>query len=279
MPGNEMIFSIIIVNYNSGDLLEKCVSSIVKQLDPGYEIVIYDNASSDDSVSRFTSGIHGNTVIRFLYGKENLGFAKANNLAAREAKGRFFHFLNPDIIVNEQLRKDYRAILVNPGSPVTVTSLVDENGNLQKNRHIIPTIGNYFIRLFKKEKTAYWTIGASVIMHRDAFHRISGWPEDYFMYAEDLDLFYMLYKAGISICYLDTRLMHVGKGSTRNIWTEQERLLIVERSFKRFYKKQGFLWQYYLIRPILLIFILFHESGSFGPMSKTFLKTIFTPLR
>jgi GT2 family glycosyltransferase len=279
MTAREIVFSIIIVNYNSGDLLEKCLSSIFNYIESGLEIIIYDNASTDDSLSGVELLMSAHPEINIIYGKENLGFAKANNLAAYVAKGTYFHFLNPDILVNEQLQKDYLSISREAENPVYVTSLTDEQGRLLKNRHIVPTLGNYYNRLFHREKVAYWNIGASVILHREAFSKTGGWAEDYFMYAEDLDLFYSLYKNKIPVNYLDTRLIHIGKGSTRKVWSEYERSLIVERSFKRFYKKQGFLWEYYIIRPILLTFVLLNEPASFLLLLRSFLRTVFIRIR
>jgi GT2 family glycosyltransferase len=133
--------------------------------------------------------------------------------------------------------------------------------------------------LFRKERTAYWNIGASLILRRDIFEKTGGWPEDYFMYAEDLDLFYTLYRNHIPVRYLDTKLVHIGKGTTRQVWTESQRALAIELSFKKFYRKYGFPMEYYLIRPILLIYILFNEPGEFLLQIKTFLRCLFTRTR
>ncbi len=277
VPG--VLFSIIIVNYNSGSLLKDCLTSIIDNLDNGYEIIIYDNASSDDSLRKVHAAFPADSRIRILEGKENLGFAKANNHAAGVAKGKYLHFLNPDIVVNPKLRADYDLIAGEQGEDVTVTSLADEDGRPMKNRHIIPTLGNYFNCIFHKGKIAYWNIGASLIISHDAFSLIGGWPEDYFMYAEDLDLFYTLYRNHIPIRYLDTRLLHIGKGTTRQIWTDSQRALMVELSFKKFYRKHGFPMEYYATRPILLLYVLFHKPTEFFLQVKTVIRASFIRTR
>jgi GT2 family glycosyltransferase len=268
--------SIIIVNYNSGSLLKDCLTSIIDNLDKGYEIIIYDNASSDDSLRMVHAAFPADPRIRILEGNENLGFAKANNRAAGVATGKYLHFLNPDIIVNPRLRADYDLIGTEPGKSVYVTSLADEYGIPMKNRHLIPTLGNYFNCIFQKRKVAYWNIGASLIISRYSFDLIGGWPEDYFMYAEDLDLFYRIHRQKLKVCYFDTRLVHLGKGTTRNIWNERERAFRVELSFRRFYRKYGFSWMYFILRPIHLVFILFHEPQIFPLQVKTYFRSIFS---
>ncbi|MGA2823859.1 MAG: glycosyltransferase family 2 protein [Bacteroidales bacterium] len=271
-----IFISIIIVNYNSGSLLKDCIASIFDNVDDGYEIIIYDNASSDNSLQMVSMAFPGEPRIRILEGNDNLGFAKANNQAASAAKGKYLHFLNPDILVNPALAADYIKVLDGNKNTVYVTNLADEKGKPLKNRHIIPTLNNYFNCIFRKEKVAYWNIGASLIISCDAFDLIGGWPEDYFMYAEDLDLFYSIHRHKLNISYLDTQLIHLGKGATRNIWNESERTFRVELSFRRFYRKYGISWQYFFLRPIQLVFILFHEPQLFPLHLKTYFRTIFS---
>lgn len=276
-PGN--LFSIIIVNYNSGSLLKDCIDSIFNFVDEEYEIIIYDNASEDNSLRMIRTAFPGDPRIRIMEGNENIGFAKANNRAAGIATGKFLHFLNPDIIVNRALSADYSKIAEGDMNTVYVTSLADATGAPVKNRHLIPTLGNYFNRIFHKEKVALWNIGASLVISRESFRLLGGWPEDYFMYAEDLDLFYRIFKQKMDIIYLDTRLVHIGQGTTRNVWNESERAFRVELSFRKFYRKQGMSWQYYFLRPVQLVFILFHEPGIFPLQLKTFFRIIFSGLR
>jgi GT2 family glycosyltransferase len=272
----EVIFSIVLVNYNSGSLLKDCLSSILENLTADFEIIVYDNASTDDSVLKVRSVFPSDLRIRIIEGNVNLGFAKANNLGAQAAKGRYLHFLNPDIIVNNSLSEDYAKIQKGSLDTVYVTSLTDQNGKPSKNRHVIPTLKNFYNLILNTRKVMFWNIGASIIISRETFRILGGWPEDYFMYAEDIDIFYRIQKQGIHVSYLDTRLIHIGQGTTRNLWDDRERALRVERSFLKFYRKYGMGWQYYLIRPVLLVFILFHEHERFLLQLKTYLRIVFS---
>jgi len=266
--------SVIIVNYNSGILLKNCIESLYREMGTRFEVIVYDNASGDESLNHLEDLARDHENLKIIRGTANLGFAKANNLAAREAKGKFLHFLNPDIIVNHRLADDYKHILANPIPSIHVTSLTDPDGHLQKNRHLIPRIGNMVRFVIGSSKAAYWNLGASILIETDAFRKMGGWPEEYFMYVEDLDFFYTAYKQGIPVCYTDTRLIHIGQGVTMLVWNETERARIIEKSFKKYFYKYNAGWEYILIRPIQLLYILFNEPRSFPLYFKTFIHTL-----
>jgi GT2 family glycosyltransferase len=262
--------SIIIVNFNSGDLLKNCLSSICHHVEVDFEVIVYDNASADTSISSLT-GDHRITIIR---GKENLGFARANNLAAAHASGAFLHFLNPDIVVTQSLNDAYKQILASNDESIRVTGLTNEAGQLQKNRHLIPRLGNLFRYITGRSDVAYWNLGASLVMPANTFNKIGKWPEDYFMYAEDLDLFYAAFRQKVTVKYMDIHLMHIGRGTTKSIWSEEERAAIIEKSFMTFFRKYNALWEYYIIRPVQLCYLLFNEPKTFLLYAKVFLKVI-----
>jgi hypothetical protein len=216
-----------------------------------------------------------NPRVKIIPGRENLGFAKANNLAVRHSSGQFLHFLNPDVEVNDSLNDCYKQILDSNSTAIWVTGITDESGTLQKNRHLVPRIGNIFRYFLKQPNIAYWNLGASIIVHAEAFRKMGGWPEEYFMYAEDLDFFYTAYRLGFPVYYPEAALMHIGQGVTRKIWSEEQRAMIVECSFRKFYRKYNASWEYLIIRPLQLFYILFNEPSTFLLYSKVFVKTLF----
>ena len=255
--------SIIIVNYNSSELLSQCVESILINIQINFEVIVYDNASSDNSVARAKEISDGNHRLKFISSSENIGFAKANNKAAMKAQGKYLHFLNPDTIVDTQLNQEYSRLLTESKNAIFVTGLTESNGQIHKMKHIIPTTGNYLNALFCKREVRYWNIGASIIMDQSTFKQIEGWPEDYFMYAEDLDLFYLAQKKFIPVIYLNGSITHIGKGTTGKVWNNLKRAILIEKSTRLFYKKYRMTSQYFIIRPIQLIFILFKEPDNF----------------
>jgi len=271
-PGTEV--SIIIVNYNSGELLANCLRSITASIFSRFEVIIYDNASTDASIDRVTGEFGGDSRIQIIRGPLNLGFSKANNLAVARSRGRLLHFLNPDMQVNADLNHDYKDQQYHQNKVIGVTGLTDANGKIQKNRYIVPRLGNFFNGIFARRKVAYWNVGASVIMSQKVFDLLGGWPEDYFIYAEDLDLFYSSWRKSIPVSYSTTTLLHLGKGCTGSVWNEYERRMRTEASYKLFLKKYRASWEYYLLRPVQLIYGLFAEPESFLLNLKVFLKNL-----
>jgi Predicted glycosyltransferases len=86
--------SVIIVNYNAGAFLQRSVDSLAAQEDRDFELIIVDNNSTDGSIEAVRTDATPQT--RVLRQPRNLGFAAANNLAAREARGEWLALLNPD---------------------------------------------------------------------------------------------------------------------------------------------------------------------------------------
>jgi GT2 family glycosyltransferase len=279
MPDNrhspEIDVSIILVNYNSGELLKNCIESLQSNLEIKSEIIVYDNASSDTSISILEGMLQEPAELKIIRGKENLGFAKANHAAVQYAKGKYYHFLNPDMLINRALNADYRAMIAHTAPEIWVTRLTDADGILQKNKHVIARLGNIIRFLLRSENVAYWNIGASIIIHRDAYQRMGGWPADYFMYAEDIDFFWTAYKHNIPVNYLSTSLIHIGKGITHKIWNDEQRATIIEKSFRTFYRKYHAGWEYLIIRPVQLGYMLFNEPSSFPLYAKVFFKNLF----
>lgn len=92
-----MDVSIIIVNYNTRDLLKNCVKSIIEQTKGiSYEIIVSDNASNDGSIEMLGNEFPDVLVIK---NRENLGFGKANNIALKKAIGKYILFLNSDTVL------------------------------------------------------------------------------------------------------------------------------------------------------------------------------------
>jgi len=263
--------SIITVNYNGGDTIQRCVASIERHIKIRHEVVVFDNDSLDDSIAALPKQAN----LHIIQSKVNHGFAKGNNLAAATAKGEWLHFLNPDILVNGRLEGDYNTIFSGSENVIYVTSLTDENGQAQHMQMLIPTLRNYWWRLLSPGKALYWSIGASIILHRNTFKKIGGWCEDYFMYSEDLDLFYTAHLMGIRVVHLDTEIVHIGKVSSQSAWSAYQRAEVIEKSFKAFFRKHRSIPEYFLVRILQLFYQLVSDRSEFKYSARAFLKTQF----
>jgi O-antigen biosynthesis protein len=233
--------SIIIVNYNVKDLLGNCIDSIFSssgQLKT--EIIIVDNNSFDGSVEYIKERFRNNRQIRIIESKINLGFAKANNIGAREAKGKYLLILNPDTILQEDtIVRSVKYYESNDHIGALSCKLVLPNGKLDlacRRSFPSPSVAIYRIlglsKLFPASKTfARYNLtyldenatheveaicGAFMLIKKDIFDQVGGFDEDYFMYGEDLDLCYKIKKAGYKIIYFSgTSIIHFKGESTR----------------------------------------------------------------
>lgn len=94
---NEPLVSIIILNYNAGELLLNCVESVLKTRYNNFEVILVDNDSKDNSHRKCKEKFE---KIQLIENKENLGYCEGNNIGLRQAKGEFIAILNPDTIVD-----------------------------------------------------------------------------------------------------------------------------------------------------------------------------------
>jgi len=226
--------SVVIVSYRCAGHLERCLAS----LDAGAEhvtteVIVVDNASGDGTaaVARRRAGT------RVVERERNSGFARAANEGMARARGRAVLVLNPDTIVPEgSLRACLDALWADPRIGVLTPRVLDESGALDPRCHrSFPTAWSAFCfatgldrRLPWRSAQAYtmrWlpddrpadvdaVSGAFMLMRADALHRIGGFDQQFFMYAEDIDLCMRFRAAGWHVVYWPgTSVTHVGGGS------------------------------------------------------------------
>ncbi len=254
-----MELSIIIVNWNSKDYLFDCIASILSWTnDVNFEIVVIDSASFD-GVDEMLK--HSYPQVRFVQSDKNIGFAKANNAAFSVSTGSNILFLNPDTelvgpVINILL--DYLQML--PTAGAIGCKLLNADGSVQTSCiQAFPTILNQllnseFLRalfpksslwgmasLFgaKSELTAEVDVisGACLMLKRSLFEQVGFFSEDYFMYAEDVDLCYKIRQAGYTNYYIPTAsVIHFGGGSTEKS-PGNFSVVMMRESLWRFMKK------------------------------------------
>ena len=250
-----MDISIIIVNYNSRHLLFNCVKSILSNIiNVEYEVIIIDNNSSDNSLDLCKSLTSEKLII--VEPKENLGFAKANNLGVKHSSGKVLHFLNPDTEVDENLVNDYNNIVRNVSNGIEkiyVNPMKNLDGTVNYGQNYIPDAFNYLTYLFNRKKTKWYYLGATVIISRRTFEFIGGWNEDIFMYAEDADIFFRINKYHIPIEELKTIIFHYGGGSSKNTFSNMERELLIQKSLRVYYKSNRIGALNYILFQILMV--------------------------
>lgn len=214
--------SVIVVNWNSGHLLAKCLQHLDAQTVQPRHILVVDNASSDDSAA--CANDHPNVT---LYSMDaNLGFAAGNNYAIEQCATEYIALLNPDAFPesdwlerllaavgshpdvaafgSRQLMHSSPDILDGIGDCYHLTGLVwrDRHGARQQAVDLI-------------EKEIFSPCAAAALYRRQAVVDVGGFDEDYFCYVEDVDLGFRIRLAGHKAMYVpDAVVYHVGSATT-----------------------------------------------------------------
>lgn len=275
-----MQLSVIILNYNVRYFLEQCVLSVQNALeDIDAEIIVVDNASSDDSCQMIKEQFPNVTLIE---NKENLGFPKGNNIGVAKAKGEYICILNPDTVVAEdtfskildfvnrlrQAQSDKRKSqveLVETDFGIIGCKLIDGSGKfLPECKRGVPTPWVAFTKIFGLYKlfpNSSWfnqyyamhlnenqsgevdiLVGAFMVMKRDLYLEVGGFDEDCFMYSDDIDLSYLVKKAGYSNYYFaDTTVIHYkGESTVRDGLYMKRFREAMQFFYKKHFKKSWF---------------------------------------
>jgi GT2 family glycosyltransferase len=250
-----MDLSIIIVNWNSIAYLQECIGSLREHTrELSFEIVVVDNASPAGDGARLEAQFPD---IKVIQSAKNLGFAGANNLGFSHSCGEYVLFLNPDTkMEGPALGTMIQAMGSLCDAGILGCKLLNGDGSLQTSCvQTFPTIVNQlldfdFLRALWPKAKLWGTAplfsgdakparvevisGACMLMRRDAFAQVGGFTEDYFMYAEDLDLCYKMVRAGYANYYLGSaRVVHYGGGSSESRSATQMKW----RSIPRFCEK------------------------------------------
>jgi hypothetical protein len=240
-----MDLSIVIVNYNVRDFLENALLSIEKALEDRLadgrkiagEIFVVDNASDDGSVDLVKKKF---SHVHLIANEENLGFARANNIALSQARGRYLLLINPDTVVQEDTLKVMIDFFdANPDVGVAGCKILNPDGTLQLAcRRSFPSPWASFMKttglsalfprskLFGRYNLTYLNpeesyevdaiSGSFMMVRRTVCEQVGGLDENFFMYGEDLDWCYRIQKAGWKIYYLHkTQIIHYKGESTK----------------------------------------------------------------
>ena len=259
--------SIIIVNYNTFKLTKETIDScLAEPTNYNYEIFLVDNKSTDDSLSKLQEYFKKETdrgILKIIPNHANEGFAKANNIAIKEAKGDFILLLNSDTLIKQNtidLCMDYitKGSHADLGALGCKVSLAD--GSLDKAcKRSFPNPVNSFYKLFNintnSEKDDYnldnlddegiydidCLTGAFMLVRHTSIDDIGLLDETFFMYGEDIDWCYRIKQAGWRIVYFgQAEIIHYKGASSEDEKTKKRNPKLIYEFYRAmyvFYKK------------------------------------------
>ncbi len=241
--------SIIILNHNNCNLLKNCLKSIFNSTHRiTFEIIVVDNASTDNSVQMVKENYSNVTTIE---NKENLGFTKANNQGLTLSKGRYCMLLNNDTVIKDgAFDKIIEFMDANPTVGVSGPKLLNVDGTPQRQG------GLWGLPFWQssKPKEVNFIMGACLVVRREIIEKVGKLDENLFFYNEDLDWCKRIKVAGWKIYFVpQAEVIHYGGYSTRRTFNKR---LFVEgfRGGLYFCKKHYGPLAYYVYRFILVLF-------------------------
>lgn len=252
--------SIIIVNYKSWSVLEKCLESILSQGIDDIEVIIVDNNSNDGLITKFKKKYIN---FKWISNKINAGFSKACNQGAEIAKNEYYLFLNPDTELEKNSLVKMKSIIDNFPNSILSISQLDSDGNIgfpYGNFLSIRTFNGiirFLDRLISLENRNInnekpfikpnWVSGSFLLIDRENFNKLGGWDEDYWMYYEDMDLCKRANNIGIDIVLINSISCthHHGKSSKVNLKTRvkakthsiKSGVIFIEKHYRGAYQK------------------------------------------
>ncbi|HSH72224.1 MAG TPA: glycosyltransferase family 2 protein [Methylophilaceae bacterium] len=209
--------SVLIINYNSGTYACDCIDSLLKQENVALEIIVVDNASQDNSLAMLQE-MFGDRIV-LIVSKENLGFGRANNLAAKTASKEFVLVLNPDthLADTHALSKLLAYLQQYPKFGMVGPAILEP----RKNKQVLPRLRYPSARSLKHTPQLQnlpgkiaWLLGACMLMRRSVYEELHGFDPDYFLYGEDADICLRLRQNGYEIGYCaEVSITHVSGAS------------------------------------------------------------------
>ena len=280
---NSIELSIIIVSYNVEHFLHLCLESVYAATkNIRAEVVVIDNASADKSVDMVRKQFPSTRVIANV---DNLGYGKANNQAAKLAKGRYLCILNPDTVVSQNTFEQFIALHEsNTNLGISGPQLTDGTGQfLLESKRGLPTIwaalskslglfklspslfGQYYnLRLPQNQsgKTDV-LVGAFMFIRKQLYDQLDGFDENFFMYGEDIDISHRSLKLGMTNFYLSNAdVIHFKGESTPKNKAYEKRFF----NAMTYYYKKNFSYNWLLNSVFLLgsyVFSKFKRIMSF----------------
>lgn len=266
--------SIIIPSFNTKELLYNCLKSIFNQTkEINFEVIVVDNASTDGSTDMVKKQF---SQVKVIINNKNEGYAKANNIGIKAARGDNILFLNSDtVILDKAIEKSLCYLINNPKIDILGCKLLNSDKTIQPSGGYFPKLRQIFYMMFfiddlpifnkiikpyqqsnlgfyKNFQMLDWVTGAFMMIKKKVIDKIRGFDENFFMYSEEVDLCFRAKKAGFKVAFFpDAKVIHI-KGSGLEAGFEKA-VLGEFLGLIKFFNKHKPTWEIPILKTLLKI--------------------------
>jgi GT2 family glycosyltransferase len=238
-----MDVSVIIVNYNTVKLTIQCINSIYEHTkDITFEIIVVDNASTDDSVELLIDMFPKITLIK---NKKNIGFGRANNIGMNVSKGKYLFLLNSDTILLNNAIELFFNFMDKSNLKIGALGCIMLDSELKLNYknsfNFFPSTFYSIKMYFNKFKSGFdhydakllengmfsvdYIVGADLFLSSDLINKIGDFDSDFFLYWEEVDLQKRMAKIGLSRLIISgPKIIHLEGGSSQKAFNNWKRI-------------------------------------------------------
>jgi len=271
-----MDVSVIIVNWNTCDILRDCLQSVyLGTRAVQFEVIVVDNASSDNSAVMIRTEF---PQVILLENRKNWGFAAANNQGMAIAQGRYVLLLNSDtVVLDGAIDKVVAFADSTPKAGITGCRMLNEDKTLQLSSFMFPSVLNMTLwitylfklfprsRFFGRERMTWWSrddvrdvdvvTGSFMLVRQEAIKQVGLMDERFFMYFEETDWCYRFKQEGWKVMFTpNAEIIHLGGASSKQI-----RAAMVKqwrKSMLLFFKKHKSMLEYLSAWFLIMLFLL-----------------------
>lgn len=273
---NSVDVSVILVNYNTKYLLKQCMSSLYEKVQGlTYEIIVSDNDSQDGSIEMLNTEF---PEVILLENKKNLGFGRANNVAIKEAKGKYIFLLNSDTYLINNALEIMFIYMENPENNKVACcggDLFNEDGTRQASFGNFPSLFDAisqlgFLKLYKKYYLKYvsggvlnydqnikevdYVCGADMFLRKSIMDKVGYFDEDFFLYFEETEMSYRIKKAGYkSILIPEAQIVHLEGGSQNSLKLNFFKITHFSKSRKIYFEKTSGKLKVFLVKFLFVL--------------------------
>lgn len=284
-----MDVSVIIVNYNTKQLLNECLGTVYKQTKGiRFEVIVVDNASNDGS-ERFITEHY--PQVHWINSGDNHGFGRANNLGAKFATGKYLFLLNSDtLLLNNAIKEFYDYAEAHSDERIGVLGcwLLDKDRKPNNSYGRFPSPRSEMQYLLRWTCRKYilpqsgsndvdYIIGADMFIRKDVFDSFGGFDSQFFMYYEETDLQYRMARNGYVRRVISTpQIIHLEGGSFAQKGLTFNRFMMAQRSYKYYISKHYNGIKYIAFRLFLCLIrstVLFQQGWTGKERLKGFLSS------